>query len=63
MLKLLVDKASGATTMLRNEFVGGKFIFTNIGVVTGGATCTEGYGWDLRGMLSLAIHCFASKKF
>ncbi|CZT02070.1 uncharacterized protein RAG0_09396 [Rhynchosporium agropyri] len=44
---LLVDKATGATTVLRNDFANGKFSFTNIGVVTGTATCTEGYGHDL----------------
>ncbi|PVH86852.1 carbohydrate esterase family 3 protein [Cadophora sp. DSE1049] len=44
---LLVDKATGATTVLRNDFANGKFVFTNIGVVTGTATCQEGYGYDL----------------
>lgn len=45
--KLLIDKASGATTMLRNDFDGKTFTFTNIGVVTGAATCTAGYGYEL----------------
>mgnify|MGYP003629443527 FL=1 len=44
---LLVDKTTGATTVLRNDFANGKFAFTNIGVVTGTATCKEGYGYDL----------------
>ena len=43
---MLVDKASGATTVLRNDYANGVFAFTNIGVVTGSATCTEGYGTD-----------------
>ncbi|KFY78640.1 hypothetical protein V499_02243 [Pseudogymnoascus sp. VKM F-103] len=43
---LLVDKATGSTTMLRNDWDGTKFTFTNIGVVSGGATpCTQGYGY------------------
>ncbi|KAL2074793.1 hypothetical protein VTL71DRAFT_8572 [Oculimacula yallundae] len=44
---LLVDKATGATTVLRNDFANGRFAFTDIGVVTGSATCREGYGYDL----------------
>ena len=43
---LLVDKANGATTVIQNKFSAGKFAFTNLGVVTGSATCTEGYGHD-----------------
>lgn len=43
---LLVDSASGSTTMLRNDWDGTTFTFTNIGVVSGGAAaCTEGYGY------------------
>ena len=42
-----MDKATGMTTMLRNDFANGKFAFTNIGIVNQGATCTEGYGYDL----------------
>jgi len=45
--QLLVDRASGATTMIRNDFTNGKFNFTSIGVVTGAASCTEGYGYDI----------------
>jgi hypothetical protein len=30
--------------MYRNDFQNGKFSFTNIGVVTGSATCTTQYG-------------------
>ncbi|KAH6707532.1 hypothetical protein BKA61DRAFT_678931 [Leptodontidium sp. MPI-SDFR-AT-0119] len=44
---LLVDKATGAITVLRNDFANGKFAFTSIGVVTGTAKCTESYGYDL----------------
>lgn len=33
--------------MLRNDFANGKFAFTDIGVVTGSATCTTQYGFDL----------------
>lgn len=46
-LQLLVDKKTGATTVLRNDFANNKFAFTDIGVVTGTATCTEGYGYEL----------------
>lgn len=42
---LLVDKASGATTVIQNQY-SGTFAFSNLGVVTGSATCTEGYGKD-----------------
>lgn len=44
---MLIDKATGATTVLRNDYANGKFSFTNIGLVTGSATCTEGYGYDM----------------
>nr|OQO24051.1 hypothetical protein B0A51_05021 [Rachicladosporium sp. CCFEE 5018] len=43
---LLVDKSSGSTTVLQNRFASGKFSFVSLGVVTGSATCTEGYGTD-----------------
>lgn len=43
-----MDKASGAATLFHNDFANGKFAFSNQGVVTGSATCTEGYGYDLR---------------
>ncbi|KAK5111586.1 hypothetical protein LTR85_011815 [Meristemomyces frigidus] len=43
---LLVDKASGATTVIQNKFSSGVFTFSDLGVVTGSATCTEGYGYD-----------------
>ncbi|KAH8797345.1 hypothetical protein F5884DRAFT_815081 [Xylogone sp. PMI_703] len=43
---LLVDKGSGATTVLKNNYANGKFSFTSLGLVTGSATCTEGYGYD-----------------
>ena len=43
---LLVDKDTGATTVILNEYSSGAFSFSNIGVVTGSATCTEGYGND-----------------
>lgn len=43
---LLVDKASGATTVIKNDYSDGKFSFTSLGQVTGSATCTEGYGRD-----------------
>jgi hypothetical protein len=43
---LVVDQHSGATTVYLNKFSSGKFSFSNIGVVTGTATCTEGYGTD-----------------
>ena len=43
---LLVDKNSGATTVILNKFSSGKFSWSNIGVVTGSASCTEGYGTD-----------------
>ena len=45
--KLLVDKATGATTVIRNDYDSAtrKFVFTNIGVQTGAATCNEGYGY------------------
>jgi hypothetical protein len=39
-----VDKASGATRVLLNGYDGNKFSFKDIGIVTGHATCTEGYG-------------------
>jgi len=41
---LLVDKTSGATRVLLNEYDGSKFAFKDIGIVTGHATCAEGYG-------------------
>ncbi|KAK4897726.1 Glucan endo-1,3-alpha-glucosidase agn1 [Elasticomyces elasticus] len=41
---LLVDKLTGATTVIKNNYSGGKFSFTNLGVVTGTAQCTGGYG-------------------
>jgi hypothetical protein len=41
-----VDKLTGTTTMYRNDFANGQFAFTNIGVVTGSATCTTQYGFD-----------------
>lgn len=41
---LLVDKRSGATTVIQNRYSSGEFSFTNLGVVTGSATCAEGYG-------------------
>ena len=40
----LVDKASGATRVMLNGYKDGKFSFTDIGIATGRATCTEGYG-------------------
>lgn len=43
-LQLLVDKASGATTVLQNKYASGLFTFSSLGVVTGSASCTEGYG-------------------
>ena len=43
---LLVDKSSGATTVILNRYASGAFVWSNIGVVTGSATCTEGYGND-----------------
>ncbi|KAK4545949.1 hypothetical protein LTR36_002513 [Oleoguttula mirabilis] len=43
---LLVDKDTGATTVIRNEFSSGLFAFSDLDVVTGSATCTEGYGSD-----------------
>jgi hypothetical protein len=43
---LLVDKKSGATTVILNKFSNGAFSWSNIGVVTGSASCTEGYGTD-----------------
>jgi len=42
---LLVDKSSGATTVIQNNY-SGKFSFSNLGVVTGSASCTEGYGTE-----------------
>ena len=32
--------------MIQNNYANGKFSFTNLGVVTSTATCTEGYGRD-----------------
>jgi hypothetical protein len=32
--------------VLKNSFLNGKFTFKNLGVVTGSAGCTEGYGYD-----------------
>ncbi|KAK5693162.1 hypothetical protein LTR97_010638 [Elasticomyces elasticus] len=43
---LLVDHDSGATTVIRNDYDSSGFSFTNLGVQTGSATCTEGYGHD-----------------
>ncbi|PBP16288.1 hypothetical protein BUE80_DR012963 [Diplocarpon rosae] len=44
---LFVDKATGRTTVLRNDFANGKFAFTDKGVVTGDAECAEGYGYQI----------------
>ena len=44
---LLVDRASGATTVIQNNYSPASgFSFSNLGVQTGAATCTEGYGHD-----------------
>lgn len=43
---LFVDRASGAANVMKNEYKDGDFSFTDLGVVTGGATCTQGYGTD-----------------
>ncbi|KAK2624027.1 hypothetical protein QTJ16_006661 [Diplocarpon rosae] len=44
---LFVDRATGRTTVLRNDFANGEFAFTNQGVVTGDAECAEGYGYQM----------------
>ena len=41
---LLVDKTSGATRLMLNAYDGSTFAFEDKGIVTGRATCTEGYG-------------------
>ncbi|PVH79243.1 carbohydrate esterase family 3 protein [Cadophora sp. DSE1049] len=43
---LLVDKGSGATIVIKNNFANDKFSWTNLGVVTESASCGEGYGYD-----------------
>ncbi|OWP06605.1 hypothetical protein B2J93_5084 [Marssonina coronariae] len=44
---LFVEKATGRTSMLRNDFANGKFAFADVGEVTGNAGCAEGYGYHL----------------
>lgn len=41
---LLVDKDSGATHVILNQYSSNGFQWKDITYVTGGATCTEGYG-------------------
>lgn len=43
---LTQDKATGALHMWKNNYdpLTGKFLFTDEGIVTGSATCTEGWG-------------------
>ncbi|KAK4565366.1 hypothetical protein LTR86_003983 [Recurvomyces mirabilis] len=43
---LVVNKQGGQTAAYINQYANGKFTFNNIGIVTGSATCTEGYGAD-----------------
>lgn len=43
---VVVDKNTGSTIVLKNNYANCKFSFTNLGVVTGSAGCTQGYGYD-----------------
>jgi hypothetical protein len=43
---LLVDRATGATTVIQNKYDSSGFHFSNLGVQTGSASCTEGYGYS-----------------
>lgn len=43
---LLVDKTTGTTGVVLNNYKNGEFSFSDIGIVTGAATCKEGYGND-----------------
>lgn len=44
---LLINKANGATEVIKNNYSNGVWSFSSIGVVTEGASCAEGYGSDL----------------
>ncbi|KAK5707629.1 hypothetical protein LTR97_000167 [Elasticomyces elasticus] len=43
---LLVDRDSGATTVIQNNYDSSGFHFTNLGVQSGAAICTEAYGYN-----------------
>lgn len=42
-----MDKASGLSTLLKNNYDGTKFTFANMGIINAGSTCVAGYGYDL----------------